>query len=82
MPSPDPLEHYVGRLVRLSFSNGEIVWARVIGVDPAEHEDLFYEVLEVVTTGDPPSAHYRPGVVYQAWLSDLVTWEPEEASSS
>jgi len=72
----------VGRLVRLTFSDGEIPRARVIGVDPAEHEDLFYEVLEVLTTGDPPSSHYRPGVYYQARLSDLAVWEPDEADLS
>lgn len=41
----------IDRVVTIEFSDGEIVDARIVSVDPYEHEDVIYDVVHVRTPG-------------------------------
>lgn len=71
-----------GDVVRLSFTDGEVVRARLVSVDSVDHEDLIYEVVEIVSPTEPPGLHSRPGEYCLALLADLQSWEPEEFGSA
>jgi len=65
----------VGRVVRLEFSNGEQIEAKLLAVDPQVHADLTYDVLRVLATGEPPAPGTATGTIVVASTDDLVSWE-------
>lgn len=72
------LQQAVGKQIKLTFSNGDIVRAKLISYDPHAHEDIIYDVIEVIATGDASSLEHKAGSCYMAPLKGIATWEPLE----
>lgn len=70
------LASYINQMVRLRFRDGEIVDALLLGADEDRHQDLTYEVREVLTPGNPRPRGTRPGGTCIASLEELSSWEP------
>lgn len=64
----------VGGEVRLRFSDGEIVDARIVAVDYAEQFDCTDEVLAIIQAGTPPVVGTSVGALCLAPLNDLGSW--------
>lgn len=62
--------------VRLTFRDGEVVEALLLGVDDERNHDLTYEVTRVVHTGAPTSKATQVGTTYIAPLNELENWSP------
>jgi len=69
------LREHPKRPVRLSFADGEVVEAVLLGVDEQRDQDLTYEVKRVVQRGNPPARGTGVGVTCVARLPDLKEWE-------
>ena len=52
---PDSLAAQIGRTVELRFVDGEVVHARLLAIDPDDHEDITCEVVRVIAVGSPPA---------------------------
>lgn len=63
MPDLGELQRHEGELVCLRFTDGQVVWARLLGVDVVEHEDIMYETVEAT---------------YIAAIADLQSWSSAE----
>ena len=72
----EKLRSHLNREVRLSFKDGEIVDAVLLGVDPDWERDLTYEVKHVVQQGSPLPRGTAVGAPCIAQLDDLSAWEP------
>ena len=60
-----------GKEVRLSFSDGHTVQAKVISVDFEEPAEIVYEVKGIIEIGPPHLAEIKPGRVAAAPLKDV-----------
>jgi len=76
MPDYADLRRHLNRAVRLHFTDGEVVDAVLLGVDPAEHEDLTYELVRRLTSGTSGAVESLPGTTLVTPLVDLAGWEP------
>jgi len=70
--NPAELRRHVKKQVELTFSDGEVVIAKLLWVDIEEHNDIGYELVQVLKLGggkyDKPAAFVAP-------LRDLVGWK-------
>lgn len=57
------LQQHEGELIHFVFAGGEVVQAKLLGVDTVEHDDVMFEV---------------SGNFYVASLSELVSWSAVE----
>ena len=73
---PSGLRGLTHKPVRLTFRDGEVVDAIVLGVNTERDFDLTYEVLRVIQSAEPPALGSAPGASVIAELKDLVGWEP------
>ena len=64
----------INRTVELCFSDGEIVHARLLAIDPDDHEDVTYEVVRVVKPVCPPARGTQVGATVVAELHQLDRW--------
>jgi hypothetical protein len=62
-------------VVELRFEDGEVVRARLLAIDPDDHEDATYEVLEVIRLGTPPARGTRVGATVVAELHEMEGWQ-------
>lgn len=62
--------------VKLSFRDGEVVEAILLGIDPDRDRDLTYEVRKVVRKGTPPARGTEEGGTSVAKIDELADWEP------
>jgi len=60
--------------VRLTFHDGEVVDATLLGLDPIHHQDLTYEVLAVIRHGEPPARGTAIGATCIAGSGELRAW--------
>jgi small nuclear ribonucleoprotein (snRNP)-like protein len=60
--------------VLLTFRDGEVVEALLLGVDDARNHDLTYEVTRVVDPGPRTSKATEIGATYIAPLAELADW--------
>lgn len=74
------LQTQINQHVTLSFRDGEVVEAILLGVDPVEHRDLTYEVTKIVRHGTPRALGTEEGGTCVASIDDLATWERSGAS--
>jgi hypothetical protein len=72
------LREHTNRLVRLEFSDGEIVEALLLAVEPVRDHDLTYEVRRILRAGAPPARGTASGATCVASLSELVSWSAAE----
>jgi hypothetical protein len=75
MRDVEGLRSYLNKRVRLFFTDGEIVEAILLGVDPERDRDLTYEVGQIVLRGSPPARGTTEGATCIAPLQDLESWE-------
>ena len=73
---PSGLRGLTHKSVRLTFRDGEVVDAIVLGVNIERDFDLTYEVLRVIHSAKPPALGTALGATVIAELKDLVGWEP------
>jgi hypothetical protein len=59
-----------GRIVRLSFADGEEIEARLAAVDIEDHEDVIYSVLRVLRPGS--DSEYDPNSLYRSAIDTIV----------
>ena len=71
---PDSLAAQLNRIVELRFSDGEVVEAKLLAIDPDDHEDVTYEVVRVVSSGKPPARGTEVGATVVAELHELEEW--------
>jgi hypothetical protein len=71
---PDSLGAQLNRVVELRFSDGEVVEAKLLAIDPDDHEDVTYEVVRVVSAGNPPARGTEVGATVIAELHELEEW--------
>jgi hypothetical protein len=70
------LRQRLNTVIRLSFADGEEVEARLLGVDPDEHEDITYEVCRIVRAGSPPALGTDVGAIVVVPMAELTDWQP------
>jgi hypothetical protein len=70
----DALGNQINRTVELCFSDGEVVHAKLLAIDPDDHEDVTYEIVRVVTAGLPPARGTQVGAIVVAELHQLDGW--------
>lgn len=70
------LRKRLNQRVKLSFHDGEIVEAILLGVDPDRDHDITYEVQRIIRSGTPPARGTEEGGTAVAKLEELATWEP------
>jgi hypothetical protein len=70
------LRSYLNRALRLSFKDGEVVEATLLGVDLELDRDLTYEIRRILAQGSPPPRGTAVGATCIASLDDLDVWEP------
>lgn len=58
-----------GKAVTLEFDDGEIIDARLLSIDPEEHEDIVFDVLAVRQPGR--SGGYDPRNIYTAPIASV-----------
>lgn len=68
------LSECVGRRVVLEFTDGERVEAKILSVDPDDHEDMIFDVVRVLNP--VPDSSYPAGAVYRASLESIRRVEP------
>lgn len=66
---PEFLRKHRGSVVTLEFDDGEIIDARLLHVDPDDHEDITYDVIRVRASG--PTTAYDPSTVYVMPISAI-----------
>ena len=66
----------LNQTVQLRFQDGEVVKARLLGLDAVRDMDLTYEVVEVVAQAEPPTRGTTVGATIIAKLADLQAWHP------
>ncbi|HEY7029151.1 MAG TPA: hypothetical protein VH438_16165 [Gemmatimonadales bacterium] len=71
---PASLGAQPGRVVELRHENGEIVHGKLLAFDPDDHEDVTYEVVRIVSSGNPPARGTMIGATVVAELHELVGW--------
>lgn len=69
---PDSLAAQIGRTVELHFEDGEVVHARLLAIDPDDHEDLTYEVVRVIAAASHPARGTQVGAIVVAELHELL----------
>jgi small nuclear ribonucleoprotein (snRNP)-like protein len=69
------LQQAVGKQIKLTFSNGQIVRAKLITYDPHTHEDIIYDLIEVIATGNA-LIEQKVGDCFMAPLHNIIAWEP------
>jgi|GEM_PF-2931063 len=72
----DRLGAALKQTIRLTFRDGEVVEALLLGVDTERNHDLTYEVPRVVRTGAQGAKPTQVGTTYIASLNHLQSWEP------
>ena len=72
--SPDSLAAQIGRIVELRFEDGEVVHAKLLALDPDDHEDITYEVVRVITPGTPAARGTQVGATIVAELHELLDY--------
>lgn len=60
--------------MRLTFHDGEIVEAILLGMDSKRNQDLTYEVTRVIRQASPPARGTALGVTCIAPLRELTDW--------
>lgn len=68
------LARHLNEEVRLSFKDGEIIDAVLLGVDEQTHRDLTYEVRRVLSVGKPRPEGTTVGATCIASLDELEAW--------
>jgi len=68
------LSALLNRPVRLSFHDGEIVEAVLLGIDEQRARDITYEVTRIVSAGTPPARGTSVGATCVAALDDVASW--------
>jgi hypothetical protein len=72
----DDLPAHVNQSVRLTFKDGEIVDALLLGVDLSRDRDLTYEVRRIVRAASPPTRGTAIGATVIAQAHDLSSCMP------
>lgn len=62
---------YEGQTVLLHFTDGQVVRARVVHVDLEDHEDIIYDVIEILEPGPHPGEHLKPGATLSAPVAEI-----------
>jgi hypothetical protein len=75
MPDYADLRRYLNRGVRLRFTDGEVIDALLLGVDPDEHEVVTYALVRRLASGTTGAVESPPGITLIAPLADLAGWE-------
>jgi len=70
----DDLTAHVHQSVRLTFKDGEIVDALLVGVDLHRDRDLTYEVHRILRAASPPTRGTAVGATVIAKVQDLSSW--------
>jgi len=73
MPAHE-LTAFLNKLVQLSFRDGELIEALLLGVDEVRSRDLTYEVRKIVAFGTPRARGTSVGATCVAALDDLRSW--------
>jgi len=60
----------MGRVVTLSFDDGEVVDAKILHVDLDDHRDITIDVVAVRRA--IPTTHYDPNVVYVMPIAAII----------
>ena len=71
------LSKHVNGVVRLAFTDGHIVRAKVVAVDLDLPREIIYDVMEVIERGPEKLAGVRPGTVASADPALLASFQPE-----
>jgi len=75
-PCYEMLKKHEGRVFRLTFSDGDVVRAKVDWVDRDENHDFLMDVVEVIAANDP--RRYRIGTEsYATQFAELIAAELE-----
>ncbi|HWO88924.1 MAG TPA: hypothetical protein VNL98_07215 [Gemmatimonadales bacterium] len=77
--NPEQLREYLGRLVILRFTDGEVVEVELLGVDLVEHRDVEYEVRRILTPSPARGYAVQVGGTYVGKIADLGSWESAES---
>jgi hypothetical protein len=75
---PLRLRSLINKRLRLSFNDGEVVEALLLGADPVRDRDLTYEVLRVVRQGTPQPRGSGVGATCVAAMDELAGFEVVE----
>jgi len=70
----DDLPLHRHQSVRLTFKDGEVVDALLLGVDLTRDRDLTYEVRRIVSAASPPGRGTTIGATVIAKVEDLASW--------
>jgi hypothetical protein len=65
----------LNKLVRLTFRDGEVVEAVLLGADPERDKDLTYEVRRIVSQPPGKREHLEVGATFVGALKDLERWD-------
>jgi hypothetical protein len=71
---PDSLGAQLNRTVELRFSDGEVVHAKLLAIDPDDHEDVTYEVVRILSFGGSSARGAEVGATVIAELHELEGW--------
>lgn len=69
------LRERLNQPVKLSFRDGEVVEAILLGIDPERDRDLTYEVRRIIRRGSPPARGAEEGGTSVAKIEELANWE-------
>lgn len=66
------LRKFEGCLCVLRFNDGHTVKARLVHVDVDDRNEVIYDVVEVLATGEPPEGSVKPGTTAADPLADIA----------